>query len=134
MAKNKDLISKGTYVEYYPNEESGVVCAIVKSASTDEVLTRGFSRCEKDDTFDLEFGKKVARIRAYKKLCEKYIKIFDKKIQELFDSVALFNDAMFEVGVERDEYDVALDLLIEEKYPSKITVLDDCKLWNHKGL
>lgn len=112
----KDLISKGTYVEYYPNETKRIVCAAVKSVDTNEVLARGFSKCAEQDSFDLEFGKKIAKFRAYEKLGEKYMGYYNKRIARLLKEIDGYNEILCKLDVETSIYDVCIASLMEEKY------------------
>lgn len=118
MKKKNNLISirKGTYVEYYPNEKHGIVCAVVKYADNDEVASRGFSKCQEYDIFDLDFGKKIAKYRAYSKLGEKYIKNLYSKIEELQKEMNECYDIINTIDEDIIIYNNATSYLIHDKY------------------
>jgi hypothetical protein len=97
---SKNLLTKGTYVEYYPNIESKIVCAVVKSNSTGEVLSRGISRCNENDIFNLEFGKKLARLYAYEKLGNKIIKEYKKYRDNLYGLIDSIDENMSTINAE----------------------------------
>lgn len=118
MSKKNDLINirKGTYVEYYPNEKDGVVCAVIKYADTGEVASRGFSKCQEQDVFDLDFGKKIAKYRAYSKLGEKYTRNISGKLSELSKEIDKYCELADRVAEEIVIYNNATSYLIGEKY------------------
>jgi len=120
MSKKNNLISirRGTYVEYYPNEKDRIICAVVKYADNDEVASRGFSKCQENDVFDLDFGKKIAKYRAYSKLGEKYIKNLYGKIDELQKEMNEYYEIINTIDEEVIIYNNAESYLIYEKYNS----------------
>lgn len=68
---NKDIITYGTKYHFYYNEDSKtIVCTTLYKGQ----LARGIAKCNPDDSFDIEVGKKLAYLRCKQKFAQKKLK------------------------------------------------------------
>ena len=75
----------------YYNDDKRVVAVSTYAKKN----VRGVAVCSNDDDFDLDFGKKLAKIR-----CDK--KINKKRLKYLCDRVEGFNDCIYYLTCDRD--------------------------------
>jgi hypothetical protein len=111
------------YVDYIVKEEQGVVICVISGCEFDAVELvnkrtnlfecpcvpekfaisdkyKGVARCTSDDTFNLEYGKKLA----FKKAYLKYTKALEKKVRFLADDYKKYSDKML-AGFEKARHE-----------------------------
>ena len=111
-------------VEYIVKEEKGIVVCIISNCELDAVELvdkhtglfgrtcvpenfaisdkfRGVARCTTDDTFDVEYGKKLA----FKKAYLKYTKALEKRVRFILDDYKKYSDKVLK-GCEKARHEV----------------------------
>ena len=76
--------------KYYVDEKNRTVVAVQTFAKK---AYRGIARCAKEDTFDVEKGKKLAALKCNLKIANERLKFAQKRQDFIFDLYCAFEDA-----------------------------------------
>lgn len=114
-----DINAYGRKYNFYYNEESKtIVCATLYKGQP----VRGIAKCDPDDVFDIDLGKKLSYLRCVQKFAQKKLKHAQNVKQKAFDVVvksrySLYKACQFVADAEL-QFDVAMDELV--KFESKL--------------
>lgn len=94
------IVDSRTYV----NDKKKVVVVYLRDEFNLEF--KGRAKCSPEDTFDVEYGEKLAWLRARKKLLNRHKK---EHLQMKEASVKSYNDYMTRMNAELEKFDTAID-------------------------
>lgn len=78
IIQNNVVVCLITANTYYPYEILTLIDVLFKETALTCIKVRGVAKCSKEDTFDIEYGKKLAEARAMKEVFKEFNKYFKK--------------------------------------------------------